>query len=158
MASDSVSIPSTSESAQRLRAITAGSKTRLDTVPAARWIEPRGEDAWTRLEILGHLIDSAINNHQRFVRTIAEGGIVWPGYDQVAMVQVQQFASADPLLLLRLWESLNLHLAGLMGRISEEQSSYTCVIGGTKPCTLQFLAADYIRHLEQHLSQIDAGD
>jgi hypothetical protein len=37
---------------------------------------------WTRKQLLGHLIDSASNNYQRFVR-LQQGNLVgFPGYDQ----------------------------------------------------------------------------
>ena len=78
------------------------------------WTRTRRDGAWTRLQILGHLIDSAANNHQRFVRAMADGDLIWPGYDQEAMVRVQQFGSANPALLIGLWESFNLYLARLI--------------------------------------------
>jgi len=52
--------------APRLRAIT-------------NWTEPFGPDKWTRIELLGHLLDSAANNHQRFVRALSQGELEWPG-------------------------------------------------------------------------------
>jgi hypothetical protein len=81
------------------------------------WTRSRGEGAWTRLEILGHLIDSAMNNHQRFVRAMAEGAVTWPGYDQNAMVLVQQFGSANPVQLVGTLESLNHYLARIVSLI-----------------------------------------
>jgi len=121
------------------------------------WTASRGEGAWTRLEILGHLIDSAVNNHQRFVRAIAQGEVTWPGYDQVAMVRVQQFGQAHPSLLISLWESLNLFLARLMGIIPVERLGAPCAIGGEAAVTLEFLVTDYVVHMQHHLRQILEG-
>lgn len=123
----------------------------------ADWERSRGEGAWTRLEILGHLIDSAANNHQRFVRAMAEGDLVWPGYDQEAMVRVQQYGIATPSLLIGLWESYNLLLARLMGLISEDRLGSRCVIGGAEAVTLEFLVRDYVDHMQHHLRQIFEG-
>ena len=121
------------------------------------WTRTRGAGAWTRLEILGHLIDSAANNHQRFVRAVAEGDLVWPGYDQEAMVRIQQFGRAAPPLLISLWESFNLYLARLMAIIPEERLGALCVIGGSEAVTLEFLISDYVTHMEHHLRQIFEG-
>jgi hypothetical protein len=121
------------------------------------WTRTRGEGAWTRLEILGHLIDSAANNHQRFVRAMAEGELTWPGYDQEAMVRVQQVGRANPTLLIALWESFNLYLARLFEIIPAERLSAECAIGGREPVTLEFLVTDYVVHMQHHLRQIFEG-
>ena len=121
------------------------------------WTRTRGEGAWTRLQILGHLIDSAANNHQRFVRVMAAGDLVWPGYDQEAMVRVQQFGSANPSLLIGLWESFNLYLARLMTLIPIERLGAWCVIGGAEAVTFDFLVTDYVAHMQHHLRQIFEG-
>jgi len=121
------------------------------------WTRTRGEGAWTRLEILGHLIDSAANNHQRFVRSMAGGELTWPGYDQTAMVRVQQFGRANPPVLIALWESFNLYLARLMAIIPADRLGARCVIIGGEAVTLQFLVTDYVVHMQHHLRQIFDG-
>jgi hypothetical protein len=121
------------------------------------WTRSRGEGAWTRLEILGHLIDSAMNNHQRFVRAMAEGAVTWPGYDQNAMVLVQQFGSANPVQLVALWESLNHYLARIVSLIPSNRLDAPCAIGGEAPVTLEFLVTDYVAHMQHHLRQIFDG-
>src|SRR5690348_3863538 len=75
---------------------------------------------WSQKEELGHLVDSAANNHQRFVRASLDGGFRGPGYQQDAWVSLhgyQEMAWAD---LLEFWRSYNLFLAGLVRRIPEE--------------------------------------
>jgi hypothetical protein len=121
---------------------------------AADWRRTRGDGQWTRLEILGHLIDSAANNHQRFVRAMAHGDLVWPGYDAAAMVAVQQFGTAAPALLIGLWESFNLYLARLIALIPENRLAALCTIGGEGELTLELLVVDYVRHMQHHLRQI----
>lgn len=121
------------------------------------WTRTRREGSWTRLEILGHLIDSAANNHQRFVRAMAEGDLVWPGYDQEAMVRVQQFGNANPSLLIGLWESFNHYLARLMAIVPGNRLGAMCVIGGAAAVTLEFLVTDYVAHMQHHLRQIFEG-
>jgi len=121
------------------------------------WTRTRREGAWTRLEILGHLIDSAANNHQRFVRAIADGDLIWPGYDQEAMVRAQQFGRAKPPMLISLWESFNLFLAWLMALIPDDRLGVQCIIGGADPVTFEFLLTDYVAHMQHHLRQIFEG-
>ena len=40
-----------------------------------------GPDKWTLKEMVAHLIDSASNNHQRFVRLQIGHEISFPGYE-----------------------------------------------------------------------------
>ncbi len=121
----------------------------------AEWRRARGAGKWTRLEILGHLIDSAVNNHQRIVRALADGGVTWPGYDQVAMVRVQGYGRLEPALVTGLWEHLNLFLAEVVERIPAEREEAVCVIGGDAPVTLGYLVTDYVAHLRHHLRQME---
>jgi len=100
---------------------------------------PRAPGKWSRKQILGHLIDSAANNHQRFVRVEPEGF----HYDQNAWVEVQQYARASWPSLIALWREYNLHLAYVIDAIPDETRA-----------RLEALIVDYIRHLEHHLGQI----
>ena len=74
---------------------------------------------WSPREVLGHLIDSASNNHQRFVRAQVQGGLVFSGYDQDAWVTVQQYQHAPWTELVTLWRAFNLHLARVMAAVPE---------------------------------------
>lgn len=145
------------ELSQDMTRLVADSSGVFRQMGVSDWTRTRTEGKWTRLEILGHLIDSAVNNHQRFVRAMAEGDLAWPGYDQEAMVRVQQFGRANPGLLIVLWESLNLFLARLIAIIPEERLGALCTIGGHDAVTLRFLAEDYVGHMEHHLRQIFEG-
>ena len=109
---------------------------------------------WSRKEVLGHLIDSASNNHQRFVRSQLQGELVFPGYAQESWNRVQQYQSETWENLVRLWTSYNRHLAHVMAAIPESAGRNVCTIGAGEPVTLQFLVTDYVRHLEHHLGQI----
>jgi hypothetical protein len=61
---------------------------------------------WSRKQVLGHLIDSASNNHQRFVRAVLQESRDFPGYDQAGNVRLQAPQEADWNLLITLWASL----------------------------------------------------
>lgn len=142
------------ELAAELRQLSYESAQSLLARESAFWTADRGAGRWVAIEILGHLCDSAINNHQRFVRAMIEGGVEWPGYAQDDMVRVQGFLREDPHQVVRLWQTLNMHLAHVMEQMKPEQMQYACVIGKSAPVTLEWLARDYVRHLKHHLKEI----
>lgn len=110
-------------------------------------------DKWTLLQLLGHLIDSAANNHQRFVRALIQPELEFPGYAQEEFVAAQCYATADPELLITLFASYNRLIAWILEGIPEEKLGTRCVIGGEET-TLGRLATDYVAHLEHHLKQL----
>jgi hypothetical protein len=109
---------------------------------------------WSRKQILGHLIDSAANNHQRFVRAQQTERLVIPGYAQEAWVQLQAYGRRPWAELVTLWEAFNLHLAHVIEVTPPERLPTPCVIGEGEPVTLGWLMSDYVRHLRHHLEQI----
>ena len=109
---------------------------------------------WSRKQILGHLIDSASNNHQRFVRAQVSDNPSLPGYEQNLWVDTQRYQAEPWEELVSLWRSYNLHLLHVISSIPEEKLANRCSVGGGEPVTLKFLAEDYVRHLKHHLAQI----
>jgi hypothetical protein len=109
---------------------------------------------WSSKELIGHLIDSAANNHQRFVRAGLTGMLEFPGYDTDGNVRVQAVQEADWPTLVTLWASYNRYLAHVIAHLPEEKLGAWCRIGNTEPVTLEFLATDYLAHLKHHLGQI----
>ena len=109
---------------------------------------------WSRKEILGHLIDSASNNHQRFVRAATQGKLEFPGYEQDKLVALQNANLASWELLIELWCAYNRYLAHVLQQIPESSADIACSIGGRPPVTLLWLAGDYVEHLKHHLNQI----
>ena len=109
---------------------------------------------WSKKQILGHLIDSAANNHQRFVRVQLTNGLSLLSYAQNDWVNVQHYQSATWSDLLILWKSYNRHLLHVMTTIPEEKLAQTVRVGADEPVTLGFLVEDYVQHLQHHLRQI----
>ena len=109
---------------------------------------------WSPKEVLGHLIDSAANNHQRFVRAQETDALTLPGYEQNQWVASQGYQDADWPHLVTLWTHLNLHLADVMDRIPPAKYAVPCVIGDSSPVTLEFIVHDYLRHVLHHMEQI----
>jgi hypothetical protein len=111
---------------------------------------------WSPKQVLGHLIDSASNNHQRFVRAALQGSLDFPGYDQQGWVRVQAVEEAPWPALIALWASYNRHLAHVIVHLPSAQLGAACRIGSGEPVTLRFLVEDYLRHLLHHLTQLGA--
>lgn len=111
---------------------------------------------WSKKEIIGHLIDSACNNQQKFVRTLCVPGghLDFVGYDQNEWVAVQQYQEADWLQLLQFWEAYNLRLAHLIANADPAKLSNILTIDGKGPFTLDFIMSDYVEHLKHHLRVI----
>jgi hypothetical protein len=111
-------------------------------------------EKWSKKEILGHLIDSAANNHQRFVRAQLSSELHIPDYEQQIWVATQRYQSEPWANLIQLWKSYNLHLLHIISTIPESALGNYCIIGDNKPVTLEFVIEDYVRHLRHHLEQI----
>ena len=113
-----------------------------------------GENKWAKKEILGHLLDSASNNHQRFVRAALQGSLTFPGYNQNALVDLQNFAEVDWNFLVDFWAAYNRFLAHVINNLPADAAAITCNIGDNKPATLEWIATDYVAHLKHHLNQV----
>lgn len=111
-------------------------------------------DRWTIKEVVGHLVDSAANNHQRFVRAQFMNPLIFPKYDQNEWVRTQQYCCANWSKLIDLWSHYNHHLAHVIRSVSPVALDIECRIGDYAPVTLQFLINDYVIHLKHHLRQI----
>ena len=127
---------------------------RLRTVKPERAAARPSPDVWSAQEVLGHLLDSATNNHQRFIRAQQEDSLKFPGYAQDFWMNSQNYSESDWDELLELWYLYNRHLARVIRRIPADRLDTTCTIGNSKPVTLRFLVEDYLPHMQHHLEQI----
>ena len=154
--------------AMRLRRVVEQARDRLlEISDTAAGIRPE-PGKWSPKEVVGHLIDSASNNHQRFVRARFQSDLKFPGYAQDAWVEGQQYAAAPWSELVELWCAFNLHLVRVMVATPEELRTRSVhvhnfdeiawrVVPTDQPCTLDYFMADYVDHLEHHLHQILGG-
>jgi hypothetical protein len=115
---------------------------------------PWREGGWTSKEILGHLIDSALNNHQRFVRASLDGVYAGPSYEQKGWVAMHGYQSMAWSVLLEHWRWQNELLSKVVERIPEDRLEALCRVGDDAPVTLDFLVKDYVVHLQHHVKQI----
>lgn len=109
---------------------------------------------WSKKEILGHLIDSACNNQQKFVRTMANPSVDFVGYQQNFWVDSQKYNSSAWRDLINFWQTYNLHLAHLIENVNHELLANEITIEDAGTFTLEFIMKDYVEHLKHHLGQI----
>lgn len=140
--------------ANELREVVEAARPMLDTVNDAEASLPRAADKWTRKEVLGHLIDSACNNQQKFVRTMASGHLDFPGYQQAHWVGSQKYNAADWGRLIAFWHAYNLHLAHIIEHVEPQLLANSITIDDHGTFTLEFIMTDYIEHMKHHLLQI----
>lgn len=140
---------------------------RLREIPEVQSRQKSSPDDWSPVEVLGHLIDSAANNHQRFVRAQFTEDLVFPGYQQDQWVNSQKYRDEPWADVIQLWSSYNLHLVHVASAIPEDvltkpRVNHTLdqiafnLIDKNKPATLEYLIRDYVDHLRHHLAQIFA--
>jgi hypothetical protein len=123
----------------------------------AEAMRAREPGKWVRKEILGHLIDSAFNNHQRFVRAQLASEYTGPGYEQQAWVALHGYRERPWRELVELWVAANSQLAAVLERVPDAKRSTPCTIGDDPPATLELVARDYLSHMRKHLAQIEAS-
>jgi hypothetical protein len=110
---------------------------------------------WSKQEILGHLIDSAINNLKRFTDTqYFPQPYTVIRYNQDELVVINRYQQLPLEHLLQLWSILNKQIVNIISTIPADKLSYTVIIPSGDPKTLEWLAIDYVEHMEHHLKQI----
>ena len=128
---------------------------RLEHLDEAAVTARSDPGVWSIKEILGHLVDSAANNHQRFVRAQDGEVLAFPKYEQDAWVRTQDYQSRSWPDLITFWRIYNQHLAHVIRRIPAAKLGMECRIEPYEPVTLGYLVEDYLAHLRHHLTQID---
>ena len=146
----------TALSAELLRAVNSAEQI-LRRVGAEESKAPALAGGWSRRQVLGHLIDSASNNHQRFVRASLQDSLEFPSYDQNGWPRVQAVEEADWSLLVALWANYNRYLAHVIAHLPPAKLEVPIRVGQNEPVTLKFLVEDYLRHMVHHLGQIGAA-
>lgn len=123
----------------------------LDAVSAHAKPAP---DRWSISEVVGHLVDSACNNHQRFVRAQHCSDLVFPKYEQNEWVAAAGYQQGDWESLVELWYHYNRLIAVLIRNMRESSLSTPCTITPYETCTLGYLVTDYLEHMKHHLAKI----
>jgi hypothetical protein len=138
---------------------------RLLALSGAQAAERPAPGKWSPKEIIGHLIDSASNNHGRFVRAQFQDDLIFDGYEQAEWVRLQGYQERNWADLVRLWQAFNHHLAHVMEtanpdaltrprpRHNLDALAWQPIDRG-QPATLEYFMRDYVGHLKHHLRQV----
>ena len=144
------------QTALALRHLVEDAEPRLMKISDEEAGRPAGAEKWSRKQILGHLIDSAANNHQRFIRLQLAPELPFPGYQQNEWVERNQYAGSPWAELVALWAAYNRHLARVIEYIDPKTLGHVWDSGNNR-YTLDFVVSDYVRHLRHHVEQVLGG-
>jgi hypothetical protein len=129
---------------------------KMNAIPSSVFYDKPNSLKWSKLEILGHLIDSAQNNLRRFICAQYEAAPPWIVYHQDAWVAANDYQSAAREDMVQLWRLINERVIAVLKTMDEKH--YTQVVNTGKD-TVQYhsvlaLADDYVQHMKHHLNQI----
>lgn len=128
-------------------------------IPKSSWFHKPNPEKWSKSEVAGHLVDSAMNNIQRFIRAQYEDA---PNlfYNQNEWVRLNHYETVEKEDLILLWSLLNRQISRIFKNIPAENLELPChfkVDGQLQIVTLQYVIEDYVAHLKHHLGQITEG-
>lgn len=118
-------------------------------------LDAKNPGKWSKKEILGHLIDSAIHNLVRFTEiNYSEKPYRHRPYNQIELVNLNQYQKTDIKELTQLWFSINNQIVRIMKSVDENALDYKIILSDESVIDLRFLMTDYVEHLEHHINQI----
>ena len=129
---------------------------RLSAITSEQAATKRTPESWSQKQELGHLIDSAANNHQRIARAQLENGLSLPGYAGDRWVELHGYQTRDWRELIELWRAGNRQLLAAARSAPEASWSNAVTVAGDHQ-TLGFVMTDYVRHMAEHLRHIGVG-
>ncbi|MGZ3884236.1 MAG: DinB family protein [Bacteroidia bacterium] len=141
------------ESIDRLSYLCSTLPALLRELPDAEFSYKPAPGKWSKKEIIGHLIDSATNNHQRFIRIQFENE-PHIQYDQNNWNLYGHYNKLDKEHVISFWAIYNIHLTELIKRIPEHNLGLTSRTNNNESVTLGWLINDYVSHMEHHLRQV----
>lgn len=144
------------KTAEEIRSIVERETGWLLSLPPEVTVARANAQGRTIRQILGHLVDSAGNNHQRIVRLQYNDPLEFPDYTQHndLWISLQDYGSVPWEELVLLWKYYMRHIAHIISRIREDalENAWADFTGAT--VTLRAMAEGYASHLELHLAEI----
>lgn len=144
----------TSDTADKISALVDKWRPILESLSEEQFRFKPTADRWSIAEVIGHLVDSANNNHQRFIRAQRCSELTFPKYDQNHWVDACGYHSVDQSDLIQLWYHYNKIISNVLRRLPADQLKTPCTITPYETCSLEFLVTDYFTHLKHHLEKI----
>lgn len=117
-------------------------------------VRPNGPGSWSPKEELGHLIDSAANNHLRFARAAIEPEYRGDGYAQDDWVRIHNYQEMHWSKIVDFWFHYNSFIASLLSHIPDNKLETLCFIGASQGVSLRFLVEDYMLHMRHHIDHL----
>src|SRR4029453_129696 len=138
----------------QLKSLIAAVPGRLAGISQERASTKPSPEAWSAKQELGHLIDSAANNHQRIARAQLEDNLALPGYDGDRWVEIHDYHNREWNDLIGLWRSGNSQFLVAAETAPQEAWPPALSVGGSEPMSLEFVLDDYVAHMASHLRHI----
>lgn len=144
---------------QELRDLVQAFGQKINAIPEQDFYSKPHPKKWSKIEVLGHLIDSAQNNLRRFICSQYESSPPRIIYDQDFWVASNQYSNAKKENIIQLWILLNDRIYEILKTMEVVQYNKECNTGKNTPQlhSLQWLADDYLKHMKHHLNQIIPG-
>ena len=129
---------------------------KLIELPVETITEKRNKQNRTIKQILGHLIDSAANNHQRMIRLQYNEKLTFPDYqqDNDLWIALQDYQHADWNTTIQLWKYYNLHMIQVIKSVDQSKLGNSWQSFEDITVTLQQMIEGYLGHIELHLNEI----
>ena len=140
--------------ADRLKKILNEAPQKLFSYTDEQASQKPAPNKWSKKEIIGHLIDSAANNHQRFVRLQLDNKLQLLQYEQNEWVNIQRYNSRNWIDLVKFWMIYNMHIIHIFENMDQTKMQNTGTFPDHGEQTLQFIVDDYVDHMEHHLKQV----
>ncbi len=154
-------ITDTNAAMHELEALMPFVRKKYESLSPGELLQPPAPGKWSRQQVLGHLIDSAVNNLKRFTDAqFLDKPYIIIGYKQDGLMQVNNYQQLPLQHLLTLWQALNQQIIFVVMNITadklaiEVQPQYN----QTGKQTLAWLICDYVAHMEHHLRAMSLLD
>ncbi len=143
--------------AEGIGAVVAEWDARLRNLPTDVINGPRNRQNRNIRQIVGHLVDSASNNHQRIVRLQYNAVLEFPDYrqDNDRWIVLQDYETSDWQELTALWKYYNLHLMHVIRAVRTDALDNRWADFEGNEVTLREMIAGYLDHLNLHLGEIE---
>lgn len=144
------------KASQKIESLISEWESRLLKLSEEQITEPRNSQNRNIKQIVGHLIDSSVNNHHRIVRLQYTKRLLFPDYqpDNDTWIKLQNYESKNWEELVQFWKLYGLHLAFIINQVEEQHLDNLWTDGFIKPISLEDIIIGFPEHFALHLNEI----